>query len=227
MQQKYYEAYDSRYRQIHRQDLQWASDQPSAIVAQTMERFSVSPGDALLEIGCGEGRDAAALLRGGYDLLATDVSPEAIRYCREKYPAYAARFQRLDCVTERLEQRFDFLYAVAVVHMLVADEDRDGFYAFVRDHLKPRGVALICTMGDGQLELQSDVAAAFDVAERIHEGTGKMVQVAGTSCRMVSFETFDRELRRNGLAVLSQGFTAVEPDFSQLMYAVVQRAAMD
>lgn len=227
MQQKYYEAYDSRYRQIHGQNLQWASDQPSAIVAQTMEQFSVSSGDALLEIGCGEGRDAAALLRGGYDLLATDVSPEAIRYCREKYPAYAARFQRLDCVTERLEQRFDFLYAVAVVHMLVADEDRDGFYAFVREHLKPRGVALICTMGDGQLELQSDVAAAFDVAERIHEGTGKMVQVAGTSCRMVSFETFCRELRRNGLAVLSRGLTAVEPDFSQMMYAVVQRAALD
>lgn len=227
MQQKYYEAYDSRYRQIHRQDLQWASDQPSAIVAQTMERFSVSPGDALLEIGCGEGRDAAALLRGGYDLLATDVSPEAIRYCREKYPAYAARFQRLDCVTERLEQRFDFLYAVAVVHMLVADEDRDGFYAFVRDHLKPRGVALICTMGDGQLELQSDVAAAFDVAERIHDGTGKTVLVAGTSCRIVSFEIFCRELLRNGLAVLSQGFTAVEPDFPQMMYAVVKRAALD
>lgn len=227
MQQKYYEAYDNRYRQIHGQNLQWASDQPSAIVAQTMEQFSVSPGDALMEIGCGEGRDAAALLRGGYDLLATDVSPEAIRYCREKYPAYAARFQRLDCVTERLEQRFDFLYAVAVVHMLVADEDRDGFYAFVREHLKPRGVALICTMGDGQLELQSDVAAAFDVAERIHEGTGKTVRVAGTSCRMVSFETFCRELRRNGLAVLSQGFTAVEPDFSQMMYAVVQRATLD
>lgn len=227
MQQKYYEAYDSRYRQIHRQDLQWASDQPSAIVAQTMERFSVSPGDALLEIGCGEGRDAAALLRDGYDLLATDVSPEAIRYCREKYPAYAARFQRLDCVTERLEQRFDFLYAVAVVHMLVADEDRDGFYAFVREHLKPRGVALICTMGDGQLELQSDVAAAFDVAERIHDGTGKTVLVAGTSCRIVSFETFDRELLRNGLAVLSQGLTAVEPDFPQMMYAVVKRAALD
>lgn len=227
MQQKYYEAYDNRYRQIHGQNLQWASDQPSAIVAQTMERFSVSSGDALLEIGCGEGRDAAALLRDGYHLLATDISPEAIRYCREKFPAYAERFQRVNCVTDRLEQRFDFIYAVAVVHMLVADEDRDGFYAFVREHLKPRGVALICTMGDGQLELQSDVAAAFDVAERIHEGTGKMVQVAGTSCRMVSFETFDRELRRNGLAVLSRGLTAVEPDFSQMMYAVVQRAALD
>ena len=227
MQQKYYEAYDNRYRQIHGQNLQWASDQPSAIVAQTMKQFSVSSGDALLEIGCGEGRDAAALLRDGYHLLATDISPEAIRYCREKFPAYAARFQRVNCVTDRLERRFDFIYAVAVVHMLVADEDRDGFYAFVREHLKPRGVALICTMGDGQLELQSDVAAAFDVAERIHEGTGKTVRVAGTSCRMVSFETFDRELRRNGLAVLSQGFTAVEPDFSQLMHAVVQRAALD
>ena len=56
---------------------------------------------------------------------------------------------------------------------------------------------------------------------------GKTVRVAGTSCRMVSFETFDRELRRNGLAVLSRGLTAVEPDFSQMMYAVVKRAALD
>ena len=227
MRQKYYEAYDDRYRQIHGQNLQWSSDQPSAIVARTMERFSISRGDALLEIGCGEGRDAAVLLREGYRLLATDFSPEAIRYCREKLPAYAEQFQRVNCVADKLERRFDFIYAVAVVHMLVADEDRDGFYAFVREHLKPGGVALICTMGDGQLELQSDVAAAFDVAERIHEGTGKMVQVAGTSCRMVSFETFCRELRRNGLAVLSQGFTAVEPDFPQMMYAVVKRAALD
>ena len=54
-----------------------------------------------------------------------------------------------------------------------------------------------------------------------------MVQVAGTPCRMVSFETFCRELRRNGLAVLPQGFTAVEPDFPQMMYAVVKRAALD
>lgn len=227
MQQKYYEAYDNRYRQIHGQNLQWASDQPSAIVAQTMEQFSVSSEDALLEIGCGEGRDAAALLRDGYHLLATDISPEAIRYCREKFPAYAEQFQRVNCVTDRLEQRFDFIYAVAVVHMLVADEDRDGFYAFVREHLKPRGVALICTMGDGWLERQTDVDAAFDAAERIHDGTGKTVLVAGTSCRMVSFETFDRELLRNGLAVLSQGLTAVEPDFPQMMYAVVKRAALD
>ena len=78
MRQKYYEAYDDRYRQIHGQNLQWSSDQPSAIVARTMERFSISRVDALLEIGCGEGRDGAVLLREGYRHLATDISPEAI-----------------------------------------------------------------------------------------------------------------------------------------------------
>lgn len=41
---------------------------------------------------------------------------------------------------------------------------------------------------------------------------------------MISFKTFEEELTRNGLTVIKQGITAVEPDFSQMMYAVVQRS---
>lgn len=58
---------------------------------------------------------------------------------------------------------FDFIYAIAVVHMLVLDEDRDGFYRFIYNHLKPEGLALICTMGDGEYEVKSDINQAFDI----------------------------------------------------------------
>jgi len=79
-------------------------------------------------------------------------------------------------------------------------------------------------MGDGNRELQTDVRTAFDLQERIHEQSGKEVQIASTSCRMVSFGTFRAELHRNGLEIIKEGITAAPPDFPEMMYAVVKKA---
>lgn len=222
MKKKYYEAYDDRYQQIHEQNLQWFSESPSAIVAETMQSYSITPRSAILEIGCGEGRDAYPLLTQGYNLLAIDVSQEAVKFCKRKFSEFSECFQVVDCVTEKLDKRFDFIFAVAVVHMLVSDRDRDAFYGFIREHLSPNGVALVCSMGDGSFERQTDIHTAFDIMERVHGQTGKHVQIANTSCRIVNFETFDEELARNGLEIVEQGITSVEPDFPQMMYAVVK-----
>lgn len=221
MEKKYYEAYDDRYRQVHRENLRWFDRKPSQIVSDVITENKVT--GSLLEIGCGEGRDACVLLEQGFDLLATDVSPEAISFCRQEWPQYAEHFQILDCINGCLNKKFDFVYAVAVLHMLVRQEDRNGFYQFIKGHLKENGIALICTMGDGILERCSDISSAFDLQERVHEQTGKTVWIAGTSYRGVSFETFDRELTENGLNIVKQGITDVEPDYWKMMYAVVRK----
>ena len=106
--------------------------------------------------------------------------------------------------------------------MLVLDEDRDAFYTFIRDHLSPNGIALICTMGDGKMERQTDIHTAFDLQKRTHEQTGLEVNVASTSCRMVSFSSFEEELKYNGLEILEKGITNAAPDFPMLMYAAVR-----
>lgn len=218
---KYYEAYDDRYKQVHGENLRWASGMPSGIVAETIERFHICANARILEIGCGEGRDAGYLLEQGYNVLATDISPEAVAFCQRICPDHAGHFQVLDCIGGKLDETFDFIYAVAVVHMLVEDEDRNGFYSFIGKHLNPGGVALVCTMGDGEKERQSDISTAFHLQERTHQESGKILHIAGTSCRMVNFSTFRAELKSNGLTVLEQGLTAVEPDFPVMMYAVV------
>lgn len=223
MDRMYYEAYDDRYRQVHEEKLQWFSEEPTAIVWDVISRFSVRPSGLILEIGCGEGRDARFLLERGYNVLATDISPEAVSYCQKKTPVHSGSFQVLDCISGQLDGKFDMIYAVAVVHMLVRDEDRNGFYSFLREHLAEDGIGLVCTMGSGELERASDIRTAFDLQERHHQQTGKNLMLAGTSCRVVSFSTFFRELAENGLAVAEHGLTAVEPDFPQLMYAVVKR----
>ena len=220
----YYEAYDDRYRQVHSQNLQWFAETPSPIVHAVIKEFGLTQTHTMLELGCGEGRDASFLLRQGYNVTATDISPEAIRFCREKYGCYVNSFSELDCVSGYWSERYDFIYAVAVVHMLVNDADRNGFYAFIRTHLKKDGLALICTMGDGVQERQSDIRTAFQLQTRVHEQTGASLCIAGTSCRVVSFQSFEEELLRNGLVSVKQGMTAVEPDFPVMMYAVVQLA---
>lgn len=218
---KYYAAYEERYRTAHSKGVSWASDQSSPIVMEVIQKYQIKHDDCLLEVGCGEGRDSKAVLDGSYNLMATDISNEAIAYCKRIMPAYEKNFSVLDCLSGQLNKAFDFIYAVAVVHMLVLDEDRNGFYQFIYHHLKPEGLALLCTMGDGETEMQSDISRAFELQKRAHE-SGEML-VAGTSCRMVSFKTLENELARNNLEVMERGITSALPDFNSLMYVVVKR----
>ena len=219
----YYEAYEERYETVHESGEAWFSDAPTPILGEVLARYGIGRDAPMLELGCGEGRDALPLLRAGYDLLATDISPEAVAWCRKLAPEHAERFRVLDCLGGELPGRFDFIYAVAVLHMLTEDEDRARFFAFLREHLTEQGLALVCTMGDGEIERRTDPARAFDPAERDHPAGP--VTVAATSCRMVSFETLERELRESGLNLLEKGLTPSPPDFDCLMYAVAAAAS--
>ncbi|MCI8332398.1 MAG: class I SAM-dependent methyltransferase [Clostridiales bacterium] len=219
---KYYEAYDERYKTVHARGMSWASEQSTPIVLETIRKYHITPQDSILEIGCGEGRDARAVLAQGYRLLATDLSGEAIAYCKNKMPVYQDRFAVLDCLHGEHHHQYAFIYGVAVLHMLVLDEDRHSFYQWISRHLTGQGIALICTMGDGKTEVQSDIHTAFDLQPREHL-SGERLTVAGTSCRMVSFETFEHEIQSNQLSLVEKGITAALPEFDCLMYAVVKK----
>ena len=51
MERKYYEAYDDRYRQVHKEGLQWFYDDPTPIVEQVLQEFSTTQEKKLLELG--------------------------------------------------------------------------------------------------------------------------------------------------------------------------------
>ena len=132
---KYYAAYEERYKTAHANGVSWSSDVNTPIVMEVIGRYKIRREHKLLEIGCGEGRDSRTVLDHGFPLMATDISEEAIAYCRQQMPRYEKHFSVLDCLSARLDEPFDFIFAIAVVHMLVLDEDRDGFYRFIRSHL--------------------------------------------------------------------------------------------
>lgn len=220
---KYYEAYEKRYRQVHDQSLSWASDKNSPIVSDILKKYVKCDDPKILDVGCGEGRDCLFLMKQGYHVLAVDVSEEAIRYCRELAGAENRdSFRVLDVCRSKLEERFDFIYSVATLHMLVLQQDRERYLSFIKNHLSEGGYALILSMGDGVTESESNIDEAFEDKTRIHQETGMELSVASTSCKMVSFDTFREELHRAGFSVVEDGLTESPPDFPIIMYAVVQ-----
>ena len=220
---QYYEAYDDRYKQVHAKSLRWFSTISTKIVEDIIEKYNITKSMSILEIGCGEGRDAIHLLNKGYNLLATDISPTAISYCKEKFKEFNNCFTILNCLESVLYERFNFIFAISVLHMLVLDTDRNKFYKFVYEHLEDDGIALICIMGDGIEETTSDISTAFDLQYRIHDETGEELYIAGTSFRKVNFSSLSNEIAHNNLKVLESGITSIEPDFPKTMFVVVEK----
>ncbi len=219
---RYYEAYDGRYRAIHEKNHTWASDCPTPIVAEALARFHISREAPILEIGCGEGRDSIPLLEDGYRLTASDVSREAIRYCRERCSAFRESFRVLDVCREEPGERYAYIFATSVLHMLTEDSDRRAFFGFFRRHLDDGGVGLILTMGNGKDSFCTDASRAFELQERTNNADGIAVTVPATTCRVVNFDTLHREAETAGLHIIESGITESLPDFPSLMYLLVK-----
>ncbi len=220
MSKEYYKAYDERYKTVHKKGELWFGNEPSPIVKEIIEKYSVKKSSPILEIGAGEGRDAISLINSNFNILAIDVSPVAIEKCKSLCKNHADSFRVLDFVCDCLPQKFDFIYSIAVLHMLVEQEHRTAFYNFIKNHLNEGGIALITTMGDGQTEFETDVSKAFDLVERDFKG-GK-INVANTSCKTVTDKTFKMEIKSCRFEIIEFGHTEIKDHFSDMAYAVVK-----
>ena len=219
---KYYEAYDDRYKQVHDKGLAWSPNNNTTIIEDVLNRFNLKD-KRILEIGCGEGRDARYLLNKGYNVLASDISEEAIKYCKENDPTHSEKYKVSNALKEEPKDKFGFIYSVACLHMFVLDEDRNKFFKYIHDSLEDDGYSLILSMGDGIKESKSDITKAFDNITRTHQETNTDIVVTTTSCRIVSFETLTKEAEKNGFTVVEQGLTKIENHFDKIMYIIIKK----
>ncbi len=225
MEKEYYKAYEKRYKQLHEKNMSWEADVRTNIIEDTMIKYNINKHASILEIGCGEGRDSKYLLSRNYNVLATDVSKEAISYCKKIDKEHSNNYEVLDVLNcDDFSQKFDFIYSVACLHMLVLDDDRNKYFKFIYNHLNDDGYALILTMGNGKTERSSDIRKAWDDIERVHQETGIKVNVATTSCRIVNFDTLTKEIKLQNLKVINQGITSIIPNFPEIMYVIIKKS---
>lgn len=219
---EYYKAYEKRYKQVYEKDMLWSSKDRTLEVHEVIIDRKISKKDKILEIGCGEGRDAIYLLDNGYNVFAVDYSESAINKCKSlSKNKYNENFKQFDLIKDTLNERFKFIYSIAVLHMFVLDEHRDKFLAFIREHLEEDGLAFICILGDGEKEYSSDIKDAFNDVDRKVLNNNEMIKVATTSCRIVSWETLEKEVSRNNLKVVKKWISDKVPEFQPAMCLIV------
>ena len=224
--EEYYKAYEYRYRKIHSEEnAPWAGDKPTEILADYLEKYGATNKSKILEVGCGEGQNAIFLMKKGFNILASDVSVEAISWCKKKAKENGVdenNFFVLDVLNNNFQGEFDFIYTISTLHMLAKDADRIQFLNFIYSHIKNDGKAIITIMGDGKSEQNNDdLTKAFELTER--QFNGKLVKVARTSCRIVNWTTFERELKNSKLSIIEKFNTSKVSGFNDSMFVVCQK----
>jgi tellurite methyltransferase len=96
----------------------------------------VAPPMAVLDAGCGGGRNLVYALRSGFEVFAVDKSPEAIAHVRSLAARLAPRLPETNFRTEAVEAMsfdnatFDVVLSSAVLHFA---RDEDQWWHMVRE----------------------------------------------------------------------------------------------
>jgi tellurite methyltransferase len=114
-----------------------------------VEQIAVA-GAAVLDAGCGEGRNAVRLARLGASVTAVDVSELALANAREMWPGEPGiRWQQVDLLaTPPQEQSYDIVLSDSVLHWMPDDAGVVSLVDSMQRATKPGGLHMICSFND-------------------------------------------------------------------------------
>ena len=110
----------------------------------------VSAGGRVLDLGCGEGRFAAALAQAGATVVCADVAEEPLRRVRASHPGLETTLIDAEGDWPLADASFDAVWAGEVIEH-VADVSR--WLSELRRVLRPHGTLLLSTPAHGATEL--------------------------------------------------------------------------
>jgi ubiquinone/menaquinone biosynthesis C-methylase UbiE len=110
----------------------------------------VSAGARVLDVGCGEGRFAAALARTEAEVVGVDVAAEPLRRARLRYPELDLRQVPAQGAWPLRDASFDAVWAGEVIEHVA---DTAGWLSELRRVLRSGGVLLLSTPDHGRLRM--------------------------------------------------------------------------
>ncbi len=98
----------------------------------------------VLDIGCGEGKDAVFLARNGYNVTAFDISEQGLSKARELADHCGVKidFFKADICNFRLETDFDIIFSSGVFHY-IPQKQRKSVIDSLKMHTTANGINVI------------------------------------------------------------------------------------
>ncbi|MFC5970891.1 SAM-dependent methyltransferase [Halomarina salina] len=141
--------FDERERRYGREEYYWGTtpnDLAHEAAGYVPDR---SPAPTVVDVGAGEGRDAVFFAEQGFEVYATDVSPNGLakadRLAEER--GVSIRTLEADANDLTLPEPVDLLYSCGAVQY-VRPENRTEQFAHFRDATRPGGVHVVFAFVD-------------------------------------------------------------------------------
>ncbi len=145
----------------------WADLEPSPYLLKWLRScFYQHTGRKAIVIGCGVGDDAEALSEAGYEVTAFDISPEAIRLCKNRYLATTVNYLVADLFDypSQWAESFELVYECNTIQVLPGKyriQARDAMVSL----LAQQGYILVSCRSRLQGEQEDDIPLPLDKEE--------------------------------------------------------------
>ncbi|MEG6588529.1 methyltransferase domain-containing protein [Paenibacillus barengoltzii] len=102
---------------------------PNSACYQVLQLMPPTKHLKLLDVGCGEGKDAVFFARNGYDVTAFDVSDAGIEKTRKLAEQAGVRVNvfKADILDYRLDTHYDIIFSSGVLHYIKPEYRKDIF----------------------------------------------------------------------------------------------------
>jgi len=128
----------------------WAEDlESSGFAGDFVTKVKSNSGKKVLEIGCGNGKDAISFSKSGLDTTSIDIVPNAVGLATRNARKKSAKVRFMEANAEKLpfnNNEFDGIYTLSVLH----STDMTKSIPELHRVLKPDGLAFIYIYGDVQ-----------------------------------------------------------------------------
>ncbi len=129
------------FSELYKHDEYFWGTEPTPFCYRILEKYPPVRYMRLLEIGCGEGRDAVFFARNGYDVTAYDIAPEGVRKTEVLAMRMGVPVTAFceDMLTFQPQEEYDIVYASRSLHY-IPSEKREKFYDTYKKRTKPGGL---------------------------------------------------------------------------------------
>lgn len=132
--------YDERYK---KEGYYWGL-MPNRICYDIMKILPPIKPYRVLDIGCGEGKDAVFFAKCGYDVTAFDISEQGIEKAKKlaEHNQVEINFFKADILDYRPDTEFDIIFSSGVFHFL-SKEKRNEICSSLKEHTSENGINVL------------------------------------------------------------------------------------
>ena len=173
---------------------QYYKKNPNPVEPSTFARFTsgfLHPGNSLIELGCGNGRDSVFFAQNNLNVTAIDQVESEMDYLNHKYSLYNLDFKADDFTRLTSDKSYDYVYSRFTLHS-INEEAEARVLKWIGSNLKDQGYFF--------LEVRSINDPMFQKGEKISDNENVTTHYR----RYLNLEDTINKIEKCGLKIIYQ-----------------------